>query len=95
MPKLDSYKVNSDRKKIGGKWKPMIMLILYAKPARFNKIKQLLPELSSTQLSKSIREMESDRLIEKNSEVYHLSKEGQKICGLMMEIKSILDSINC
>lgn len=92
--KLDLIKMNDDRRKIGGKWKPMIIFILYSKPARFNKIKQLLPDISSTQLTKSIKELEENLLLEKGGEEYTLSKAGQRIASLMLEIKSIIESIS-
>jgi len=91
--KLDHNKINYERRKIGGKWKPMILFILYVKPARFNKIKQLLPDISSTQMAKSIRELERNKIIERSGACYTLSQAGYRITSLLIEIKSIIESI--
>lgn len=94
VPRLDQYKINYERRKVGGKWKPLVMFILYVKPCRFNKVKQLLPDISSTQLSKAMRELENDKIVERVGELYRLSNAGQRIVALMNEIKSVLESIS-
>lgn len=93
MRKIDGNKLNENRRKIGGKWKPIVMTILYDKPARFNKIKQLIPELSSTQLSKCMRELELNGIISKEDDDYSLTDAGHEIATLMFHINKILDSI--
>jgi DNA-binding HxlR family transcriptional regulator len=82
------------RKKIGGKWKPMIMFMLYAKPERFNKIKQLLKTISSNQLSKCLCEMEKDHLVIRQScKRYGLTNQATRISELLFQIKTIVDSL--
>lgn len=82
------------RKKLGGKWKPMIMQVLLRRDERFNKIKQLLPGISSNMLSKTLRELENDRIIYKVEGVYVtyvLTDTGRSIAVLLLEIKDLFD----
>lgn len=48
---------------IGGKWKPMILCLLANDTLRYNKIQQLIPEVSPKMLTKQLRELEEDGLI--------------------------------
>jgi DNA-binding HxlR family transcriptional regulator len=48
---------------IGGKWKPMILCLLANDTLRYNKIQQLMPEVSPKMLTKQLRELEYDGLI--------------------------------
>lgn len=48
---------------IGGKWKPMILCLLANDTLRYNKIQQLIPEVSPKMLTKQLRELEYDGLI--------------------------------
>lgn len=84
------------RKKIGGKWKPVVLMILRDKPARFNKIKQLMPGVSGNMLTKSIRELERDKLISKTDgeySLYHLTEEAERIVDLLIQIKLIVEKL--
>jgi len=85
--------LESHRKRIGGKWKPLIMFILYKRPQRFNKIKQLAEGISGRMLTQCLKELECDGLIEKkeNSHVrYILTPVGCKIVELFIKIGSYL-----
>lgn len=84
------------RKKIGGKWKPIILMILRDKPARFNKIKQLMPGVSGNMLTKSIKELERDKLIYKidgEYSLYSLTESAEKVVDLLMQIKLIVENL--
>lgn len=48
---------------IGGKWKPMILCLLANDTLRYNKIQQLIPEVSPKMLTKQLRELEDDGLV--------------------------------
>ncbi|SKA77804.1 transcriptional regulator, HxlR family [Caloramator quimbayensis] len=54
---------------IGGKWKPLIIWHLGTKGTlRFNELKKLLPNATQKMLTQQLRELESDKLI--NRKVY-------------------------
>lgn len=85
-----------NRKKIGGKWKPIILIILRDKPARFNKIKQLMPGVSGNMLTKNLKELENDRLITKidgDYSLYSLTEGAIKIVDLLIEIKLLVENL--
>lgn len=89
MPRLNHEALNIERKKIGGKWKPMILFVLYAKPDRFNMIKHRLPGINPKVLSKCLKELEEDKLIHKSHQ-YGLTEKATKIVALMLQIKELL-----
>jgi len=85
-----------NRKKIGGKWKPIILIILRDKPARFNKIKQLIPGVSGNMLTKSLKELERDKLIKKVGDiqvVYCLTDGAVLIVDLLLQIKLLIEDL--
>jgi DNA-binding HxlR family transcriptional regulator len=90
MPRLNHEALNKQFKKINGKWKPMIMIVLYTRPERFNRIKYRLPGINPKILSKCLKELEEDEIILKSSQ-YELTEKATKIVALMLQIKSILD----
>jgi len=93
---LQHERLNINRKKIGGKWKPLVLFILQTRPARFNKIKQLLPGISSNSLSRCLDEMERNGLIYRDTKMhasYQLTDNGSKICVMLIEIKIIVERL--
>ena len=94
--KIDPNIIDLNRKKIGGKWKPIILMILRDKPARFNKIKQLLPGVSGNMLTRSLKELERDRLIKKvdgDHVVYCLTDGAVQIVDLLLQIKLLVENL--
>ncbi len=57
-------------KKTGGKWTNILLYIISRYPVRFNKIKQLLPDITSRTLSLTLGKMQSNGLIYKESDLY-------------------------
>jgi len=55
-------------KLVGGKWKIAIIYVLSKGPIRFGEIKRLLTPITQQMLTKQLREMEKDNLI--NRKVY-------------------------
>ena len=48
---------------IGGKWKPYVLFHLHAGRKRYSELKRLIPQSSDRMLTRTLREMEADRLI--------------------------------
>jgi DNA-binding HxlR family transcriptional regulator len=68
---------------IGGKWKPILLFHLVSGAKRFSELKRLLPQASDRMLTRSLRDMEQDKLIARKvfAEVparveYTLTKDG-------------------
>jgi DNA-binding HxlR family transcriptional regulator len=74
MASFDPEAFELQRKKISGKWKPIILCIIHKRSLRFNKIKQLMPLISSRMLSQCLKEMESNGLLEKKESYLLLSE---------------------
>lgn len=84
MNQIDLEKFEVQRKKISGKWKSIILLLMVDRPLKFNKIKQLLPKISSRMLSQCLKEMETDGLIYKTeSNQYIQTAIGGEICHVL------------
>lgn len=61
-------KVESSINEIGGKWKSLILCTLKDGKLRFSEINNKLPEITPRMLTKTLRELEEDRII--NRKVY-------------------------
>lgn len=48
---------------IGGKWKPVILWHIRDKPLRFNEIRLILPNITQSMLTRQLRELEADHVI--------------------------------
>ena len=95
MRKLNTKLDIENRRRIGGKWKILIMIFLYDKPERFNKIRQLLC-ISPNVLTTNLKQLERDGLVIRkiNTHVkYHLSPPGRRIAYHSIEIRKILETI--
>ncbi|WMW22792.1 helix-turn-helix domain-containing protein [Methanolobus mangrovi] len=53
---------------IGGKWKPLILWHLKENTMRYNSLQQVLPGISPRMLTKQLRELENDGIV--NREMY-------------------------
>jgi len=48
---------------IGGKWKPVILWHIKEKPMRFNEIRSILPNVTQGVLTRQLRELEADKIV--------------------------------
>ena len=90
---LENFEVQ--RKKISGKWKSVILWLMLNRPLKFNKIKQLLPKISSRMLSQCLKEMETDGLIYKtDSNNYVHTTIGGEVCDIMILLNKTISKLN-
>jgi len=66
--KCSNLDITKPLKLVGGKWKIAIIYVLSKGPIRFGEIKKLLSPITQQMLTKQLREMEKDNLI--NRKVY-------------------------
>ncbi len=92
---------------IGGKWKIAIIYNLRNKPVRFGELKRILTPITQQMLTKQLRELERDRLIDRKVfEVippkveYSLTEFGQSfmpvlvsLCKWSTEYKDLMQTI--
>ncbi|MCB8952643.1 MAG: helix-turn-helix transcriptional regulator [Ardenticatenales bacterium] len=53
---------------IGGKWKPIILWILFQEKRRFSELKRAIPKITQKMLTQQLRELERDGIVHR--EVY-------------------------
>jgi DNA-binding HxlR family transcriptional regulator len=75
---------------IGGKWKPILLFHLVSGTKRFSELKKLLPQASDRMLTRSLRELENDKLLSRRvfAEVparveYSLSEDGRSLISVL------------
>lgn len=92
MKKIDIDQVWYVKKKIDGKWKPLLLLMIHKIPMRFNKIKQLLPDISSKVLTNNLKQLEDDALVYKEEDTgkFHITDKGKLVCSHIRNIVDVL-----
>jgi DNA-binding HxlR family transcriptional regulator len=75
---------------IGGKWKSLVLCSLKDGKLRFNEINKKLPEITQRMLTKTLRELEKDRIINRKvyAEVppkveYSLTPKGESVLPIL------------
>lgn len=48
---------------IGGKWKPIILWLLFQDTRRFGEMKKMIPGITQRMLTKQLRELEADKIV--------------------------------
>lgn len=85
--------IEATLKVIGGKWKAIIVYYLIAENKRYSELMQLLETVSSKMLTKQLKELESDNIINRKvfSEVpprveYSLTEYGETLIPIISKI---------
>ena len=75
---------------IGGKWKPIILWILFQDTRRFGKLKRMIPKITQKMLTKQLRELESDGIVHREvypvvppKVEYSLTEEGRTLAPIL------------
>ena len=63
--KCSNLDISKPSKLVGGKWKIAIIYVLSNGPVRFGEIKRMLSPITQQMLTKQLREMEKDNLIDR------------------------------
>ena len=84
------YAVEAALDQLGGKWKPLILWVLIEGKLRFSEINKLLPSITQRMLTKQLRELEKDGLINRkvHAEVppkveYSLTEKGDSVIPVL------------
>jgi DNA-binding HxlR family transcriptional regulator len=80
-------------KKVGGKWKPIIILNLRTAPRRFGQLNYLIPDISRKVLSSHLSELERDELVIRKSFAetpprveYSLTEKGRELVPIFKSL---------
>jgi DNA-binding HxlR family transcriptional regulator len=78
---------------IGGKWKPYVLFHLHSGRKRYSELQRLIPQTSDRMLTRTLRELEADRLIDRAvfAEVpvrveYKLSSDGLSLMPILNDM---------
>ena len=81
-----SYVLN----KIGGSWKPLIIYHLIGGEKRYHELKKSIPGVSEKMLIQNLRQLEADRLIEREAKpvvppvvIYRLTESGRDLLPIL------------
>lgn len=77
-----------------GRWKISILFQLYERKSFYSDFKLLMPEISDRSLSKQLKELQQDGLIEKDksktSSLYSLTPKGEKLKSILQLLSNFL-----
>lgn len=87
--------ITNTMKKIGGKWKLIIIYYLAKDPHRFSELQRAIPEITTKMLTQQLRELEVDQVITRKvypvippKVEYSLTKQGQKLLPIIELLNS-------
>lgn len=80
---------------IGGKWKPVILCHLGGRTLRTGKLCQLMPDVSQRVLTRQLRELEADNIVQRKvyNQVppkveYSLTEEGKSLRNILLAMSN-------
>ena len=103
VKKYGGCPVSSTLKVFGGKWKPLILYFISVDVNRFGQLQRMIPDCSKRMMTKQLRELESDGLINRKvfaevppKVIYSLTEKGESLRPVFRElskwgIKNVLE----
>jgi DNA-binding HxlR family transcriptional regulator len=103
VKKYGGCPVSSTLKVFGGKWKPLILYFISVDVNRFGQLQRMIPDCSKRMMTKQLRELESDGLINRQvfaevppKVIYSLTEKGESLRPIFRElskwgIKNVLE----
>ena len=95
---VENCPVTATMEVIGGKWKLLILYLIYNDINRFGKISMILKNISKQMLTTQLRELEADGIIERKiyPEIppkveYFLTKKGNALLPVIEKLKDFGD----
>lgn len=92
--KYDSCPVSATLSQIGGKWKPTIMYLISHDVNRFGEMMRMIEGISKKMLTKQLRELEKDELINRKvyaqvppKVIYSITARGKSIGPLIISMR--------
>lgn len=71
---------------VGGRWKPVLIFHIRARPRRFNELRRLVPTITQRVLTQSLRDLEADGILSRTVEdvvppkvTYALTERGHSL----------------
>ena len=75
---------------IGGKWKPIILWVLFQEKRRFSELKRFIPKITQKMLTQQLRELEHDGIVHREvypvvppQVEYSLTEKGQTLAPIL------------
>ena len=103
VKKYGGCPVSSTLKVFGGKWKPLILYFISVDVNRFGQLQRMIPDCSKRMMTKQLRELESDGLLNRKiftevppKVIYSLTEKGESLRPIFRElskwgIKNVLE----
>lgn len=79
---------------IGGRWKPTILWQLMHAPGRYSVLKELIPGITEKMLTSSLKELERDGLIQRETEKGFPRTIKYSLTELAFSMQSMLQSLS-
>jgi DNA-binding HxlR family transcriptional regulator len=93
IKKYGGCPVSSTLKVFGGKWKPLILYFISVDVNRFGQLQRMIPDCSKRMMTKQLRELESDGIINRKvfaevppKVIYSLTEKGESLRPIFQEL---------
>ena len=93
IKKYGGCPVSSTLKVFGGKWKPIILYFISVDVNRFGQLQRMIPDCSKRMMTKQLRELEADGLVNREvfaevppKVIYTLTEKGESLRPIFSEL---------